>query len=76
MNIFQINPDWNNSEGTYRIGVKNAYDLYPDKLKERMKFEYKKKSWDEGHRKCVAEVTRQITEFETKHTSKLILLCC
>lgn len=65
-----MDPKWKNPEGTYRVGLKNAYDLYADKLKERMKSEYKKKNWDEGQRKCVAEVTREINEFELKHTSK------
>lgn len=71
--LFQVNPDWKNPEGIYRIGMKNCYDLYPDKLKERMKSEYKKKNWDEGHRKSLADITREISEFEAKHPSEFFI---
>ncbi|CAH1153592.1 unnamed protein product [Phaedon cochleariae] len=62
----KIPSSWNNPDNTYRIGVKHAFDLYPDRLKERMKSEYKKKSWDESHRLKISEATRDIAEFEIK----------
>jgi tripeptidyl-peptidase-2 len=49
--------------------VKHAYDLYPERLQERMASEYKEKKWDEYHRKSVAEANRQLIEFDSKHTS-------
>ncbi|VEN35692.1 unnamed protein product, partial [Callosobruchus maculatus] len=62
-----IPSNWKNPEGIYRIGQKNAFDLYPDRLKERMKSDYKKKHWDENHRKAVSDVSRELAEFDTKH---------
>lgn len=32
-----------------------------------MKLEYKKKYWDDPHRKAVSDVCREITEFEASH---------
>ncbi|VEN54465.1 unnamed protein product [Callosobruchus maculatus] len=63
----KIPSNWKNPEGIYRIGQKNAFDLYPDRLKERMKSDYKKKHWDENHRKAVSDVSRELAEFDTKH---------
>lgn len=34
-----------------------------------MKSEYKKKYWDEGHRKSVSDVSRELAEFDSKHNS-------
>ncbi|KAJ8975804.1 hypothetical protein NQ317_013735 [Molorchus minor] len=68
----KIPSTWKNPEGKFRIGVKHAFDLYPDRLKDRMKSEYKKKRWDEGHRKCISEISREIANFETKHTTPVL----
>ncbi|XP_060515966.1 tripeptidyl-peptidase 2 [Cylas formicarius] len=65
----KVPSEWKNPSGEYRIGVKNAFYLYPDKLKERVKSEYKKKNWDEGHRKIISEVNRDLAEFESRHSS-------
>lgn len=62
----KIPNDWKNPNGTYRIGVKNAFDLYPDRLKDRIKAEYKKKQWDEGHRKTVSDLNRKLAKFESQ----------
>ncbi|XP_044257538.1 tripeptidyl-peptidase 2 isoform X2 [Tribolium madens] len=65
----KIPSTWNNPTNCYRVGLKHAYDLYPERLEERMTSEYKEKKWDEHHRKAVAEANRQLAEFEAKHTS-------
>jgi tripeptidyl-peptidase-2 len=65
----KIPAQWKNPTNNYRIGVKHAYDLYPERLQERMASEYKEKKWDEYHRKSVAEANRQLIEFDSKHTS-------
>ncbi|CAG9855173.1 unnamed protein product [Phyllotreta striolata] len=66
----KIPSSWNNPDNVYRLGVKHAFDLYPDRLKDRVKSEYKKKNWEEGHRKCVSEATRDVITFEAKQSSK------
>ncbi|XP_064215541.1 tripeptidyl-peptidase 2 isoform X1 [Tribolium castaneum] len=65
--ILKIPSTWNNPTNNYRLGLKHAYDLYPERLEERMASEYKEKKWDEHHRKAVAEINRQLVEFDAKH---------
>lgn len=33
----RLNKDWNNPSGDYRLGIKRAYDLFPEDLQERIK---------------------------------------
>lgn len=33
----RLNKDWKNPSGDYRLGIKRAYDLFPDDLQERIK---------------------------------------
>ena len=40
--------DWVNPTGRYHLGVKNAFDLYPRGLKDRILAERREKLWDEG----------------------------
>lgn len=56
--IFQIPGSWNNPSGEFHLGVKNAYSLYPNKLRERIEQSRKKKLWDDGHKTAVVEATR------------------
>ncbi|KAH1023665.1 hypothetical protein HUJ04_012827 [Dendroctonus ponderosae] len=65
----KIPSNWNNPSETYRIGVKNAFDLYPDRLKERVKSEYKKKKWEEGQRKLISDLNRDLSNLETSQNS-------
>ncbi|XP_034947596.1 tripeptidyl-peptidase 2 isoform X1 [Chelonus insularis] len=58
--------DWTNPTGNYHIGVKEAYRLYPTKLREKISAERKKKFWDDGHKAALAEATRKLQEFEAK----------
>ncbi|XP_015124939.1 tripeptidyl-peptidase 2 isoform X1 [Diachasma alloeum] len=59
--------NWKNPSGEYHIGVKEAYPLYPAKLREKIIAERKKKYWDDGHKAALAEATRKFQEFEAKN---------
>ncbi|XP_014208208.1 tripeptidyl-peptidase 2 isoform X2 [Copidosoma floridanum] len=63
----KIPGSWNNPSGEFRVGVKNAYQLYPAKLRERIEPSRKKKLWEEGYKNSLVEATRQLQEFESKH---------
>lgn len=63
-------PDtWTNPTGNYRLGIKNAFDLYPERLRERIREERKEKMYDHQQKMEVADVVRSIVKFELKHTS-------
>eukprot|EP00913_Durusdinium_trenchii_P005630 g5248.t1 len=62
----KINPKWTNPTGTYRVGMKAAYALFPGPLVSRMKRE-RKKTFDAAQRKCVAELRRTIAAFDSAH---------
>lgn len=64
---FQIPSEWKNPSGKYHIGVKNAYDLYPKILKDRVAKERKEKAWDPLHRTKVSETIRNLEEFDIKN---------
>lgn len=62
-------PDaWNNMNKTnnYRLGVKNGYDIYPERLTDRIKEEYKEKQWDNQHKTALAEAHRDLGKVEAK----------
>lgn len=56
----KIPASWNNPSGQYHIGVKNAFELYPSKLRERIEKERKEKLWDPGHKTSQAEAARKL----------------
>lgn len=58
-----------NPSGEYRLGVKNAFDLYPDRLKDRIRAEYKKKKWDEGQRKLLSDLNRDLAKLENQQNN-------
>ncbi|GAB1601216.1 tripeptidyl-peptidase 2-like, partial [Argonauta hians] len=62
-----IPESWNNPTGQYNIGIKNAYDLYPKTLKERISKEITERLWTPPHRIALAEVTRKLEEFDAQH---------
>lgn len=61
-----INPAWNNPTGKYHLGLKPAYELYPEGLVSRMK-EERKKEWIEKQRQAVADARDSLARFEAKH---------
>ncbi|KAJ9587783.1 hypothetical protein L9F63_018809, partial [Diploptera punctata] len=58
---------WKNPSGDYHIGIKNGFELYPAKLKERIEKERREKLWDPGHKATLAAATRKLQEFENKN---------
>lgn len=58
--VLQLPFNWKNPSGEYHIGVKEAYPLYPAKLREKIIAERKKKYWDDGHKAALAEATRKL----------------
>lgn len=58
---------WVNPSGKFHIGIKNAFDLYPKVLKERMQKERKEKMWDPNHKLLLATAIRDLQEFDDKH---------
>ncbi|XP_021931036.1 tripeptidyl-peptidase 2 [Zootermopsis nevadensis] len=57
---------WMGRTGDFHVGIKNGFDLYPAKLKERIESERKEKLWDPGHKSALAEASRKLQEFEVK----------
>jgi hypothetical protein len=57
---FQIPPAWKNPSGDYHIGIKNGFELYPTKLKERIEKERREKLWDPGNKTALAAATKKL----------------
>ena len=63
----QIPEEWNIEEGKVHLGVKNAFDLYPKMLKDRMVKERREKHWDADSREAIAAASKALEIFETAH---------
>ncbi|KAK5646152.1 hypothetical protein RI129_004616 [Pyrocoelia pectoralis] len=66
----KVPENWSNPTNKYRLGVKNAFDLYPKRLQERIQEERKEKLWDGQHKLAIAEASRALTKFESLHSGK------
>ncbi|XP_055535925.1 tripeptidyl-peptidase 2 [Wyeomyia smithii] len=56
-----------NVGGEYRVGIKSMHDLYPSRIREKIVADSKLKSWDEPHKRVVAEASRDLAEFDAKN---------
>ncbi|KAL4219860.1 tripeptidyl-peptidase II Tpp2 [Mactra antiquata] len=63
----QIPGDWKIEDDKVHIGVKNAYDLYPRALKDRVTKERKEKEWDVLTRDAFANACKALEDFEVAH---------
>ncbi|KAG0562456.1 hypothetical protein M758_9G144800 [Ceratodon purpureus] len=62
----QVNKEWKNPTGEWRVGSKLAFSLFTDTLISRLKVERKKK-WDEKQRELQTDALRQLSAFDLKH---------
>ena len=63
-----------NITGDYRVGLKSLHDLYPTRVREKILADKKLKNWDEFNKKELANNAREMTEFESKNTSNIIII--
>ncbi|XP_053404432.1 tripeptidyl-peptidase 2-like isoform X2 [Mercenaria mercenaria] len=62
-----IPEDWHIDEGKVHLGVKNAFELYPRVLKDRMIKERREKLWDPNNRDAIAAASKAMEDFEATH---------
>lgn len=61
----------NNLSSDYRLGAKNLMDLYPSRVRDKILADAKLKKWDEYNKKALADISREISDFEAKNSSEL-----
>ncbi|XP_068214350.1 tripeptidyl-peptidase 2 [Palaemon carinicauda] len=61
----KVPESWVNPTGKFHIGVKGAYAIYPQRLRERVSKERKEKNWDSVHKALVAEAQRKLQAIES-----------
>lgn len=59
----------NNISSEYRLGLKNLMDLYPSRVRDKILADAKSKHWDEYNKKAIADVARELIDFEGKNSS-------
>lgn len=64
-----LNPAWKNPGGKYRLGLKRAFDLFPEELNERLKARRQEKKWDPQQRAAVAAVKAQMAAWDAENPS-------
>lgn len=58
--------EWNNPSAEYHVGIKRAYELFPERLIPRLKEERKKK-WDIEQRRVAARLQRDLAAWDKTH---------
>lgn len=64
----KVSAKWSNPKGTFRLGLKAAYDLFPGSLVSRMKRE-RKKEFDAAQAKCEAKLRDTLAKWDAAHPS-------
>ncbi|XP_037781022.1 tripeptidyl-peptidase 2-like [Penaeus monodon] len=65
----KVPESWVNPSGKFPIGVKSAYILYPQRLRERIIKERKEKQWDPVHKILLAEAQRKLQLLENNKSN-------
>ncbi|CAH1781843.1 unnamed protein product [Owenia fusiformis] len=63
----KIPESWTNPSGKFHIGLKNAVDLYPRGLKDRVFKERREKLWDPHQRAALTTATIELEKFDVKY---------
>lgn len=53
----------------FRVGEKSLSDIYPTKVREKIISDYKHKTWDEEHKRALANVQRYIDVWDKSNSS-------
>lgn len=56
---------WVNPTGSFRVGVKHAYDLYPERVRDRMTADNRERNWDSSSKTTIAETNRRLSGIDT-----------
>ena len=67
--MLKVDPGWTNPSGEFRLGVKPAYDLFPEELVRRLQ-QVRKRKWLVAQRAREHDLRRQIEEFGQQKSAK------
>jgi tripeptidyl-peptidase-2 len=62
----KLDPSWVKPGRKFHLGMKRAYDFFPDELVPRLRRE-RRKTFDEKQRACETALRRQLADFDAKH---------
>lgn len=60
----------NNISSEYRLGLKNLMSIYPSRVRDKILADAKAKTWDEHNKKAIADVARELSDFDGKNSSE------
>ncbi|KAG0176962.1 tripeptidyl-peptidase II Tpp2 [Apophysomyces sp. BC1034] len=63
-----LDPSWNCPSDEYRVGIKRAYELFPNELVSRLKSE-RRQVFEHKHSKLLSEAQTRVAEFAKAHAS-------